>query len=102
MFDSFIYFYVDEPLCSPSQGATLASVIITAITFTMQSCAGLIQTASTLLPQGAHRLLLKTTNIKMGVRLGLLNQDRSKALIFEVDSAKMKGLWLYWQLSGML
>lgn len=41
--------------------------------------------------QGAHRLLLKTTNIKMGVRLGLLNQDHSKALIFEVDSAKMKG-----------
>ena len=27
----------------------------------------------------------------MGVRLGLLNQDHSKALIFEVDSAKMKG-----------
>eukprot|EP00878_Enallax_costatus_P007727 GHUV01008088.1.p1 GENE.GHUV01008088.1~~GHUV01008088.1.p1 ORF type:complete len:865 (+),score=285.58 GHUV01008088.1:142-2736(+) len=43
-----------------------------------------------LLLQGAHRLLLKTTNIKMGVRLGLLNQDHSKALIFEVDSAKMK------------
>lgn len=41
--------------------------------------------------QGAHRLLLKTTNIKMGVRLGLLNSDHSKALIFEADSAKMKG-----------
>jgi hypothetical protein len=41
--------------------------------------------------QGAHRLLLKTTNIKMGVRLALLNQDHSKALVFEVDSAKMKG-----------
>jgi hypothetical protein len=42
-------------------------------------------------PQGAHRLLLKTTNIKMGVRLGLLKQDHSRALVFEVDSAKMKG-----------
>lgn len=41
--------------------------------------------------QGAHRLLLKTTNIKMGVRLGLLKQDHSRALVFEVDSAKMKG-----------
>lgn len=41
--------------------------------------------------QGAHRLLLKTTNIRMGVRLALLNQDHSKALVFEVDSAKMKG-----------
>lgn len=40
-------------------------------------------------------MLLKTTNIKMGVRLGLLNQDHSKALIFEVDTAKLKGecLW---------
>lgn len=41
--------------------------------------------------QGAHRLLLKTTNIKMGVRLGLLKQDHSRALVFEVDSGKMKG-----------
>lgn len=42
-----------------------------------------------LLLQGAHRMLLKTTNIKMGVRLGLLNRDQSKALIFEVDPAKI-------------
>jgi hypothetical protein len=41
--------------------------------------------------QGAHRMLLKTTNIKMGVRLGLLNQDQSKALIFEVDPSKITG-----------
>jgi hypothetical protein len=41
--------------------------------------------------QGAHRLLLKTTNIKMGVRLGLLKQDHSRALVFEVDSARCKG-----------
>lgn len=41
--------------------------------------------------QGAHRLLLNTTNIKMGVRLGLLKQDHSRALVFEVDSGKMKG-----------
>eukprot|EP00775_Hariotina_reticulata_P013923 gene13923-14041_t len=34
-----------------------------------------------LLLQGAHRLLLKTTNIIMGVRLALLNQDHSKALV---------------------
>jgi len=27
----------------------------------------------------------------MGVRLGLLKQDHSRALVFEVDSAKMKG-----------
>jgi hypothetical protein len=50
--------------------------------------------------QGAHRLLLKTTNIKMGVRLGLLNQDHSKALIFEVDSAKMKGEAQPWRGGG--
>jgi hypothetical protein len=36
-------------------------------------------------------MLLKTTNIKIGVRLGLLNQDRTKALIFEVDTAKLAG-----------
>jgi hypothetical protein len=42
-----------------------------------------------LLLQGAHRMLLKTTNIKMGVRLGLLNQDQSKALIFEIDPSKI-------------
>jgi hypothetical protein len=36
-------------------------------------------------------MLLKTTNIKMGVRLGLLNQDQSKALIFEVDPSKITG-----------
>lgn len=29
----------------------------------------------------------------MGVRLGLLNDDASKALIFEIDSAKIKGVW---------
>lgn len=46
-----------------------------------------------LLLQGAHRMLLKTTNIKMGVRLGLLNQDQSKALIFEVDPSKIGGAW---------
>lgn len=44
-----------------------------------------------LLLQGAHRMLLKTTNIKMGVRLGLLNQDQTRALIFEVDPSKIGG-----------
>ena len=36
-------------------------------------------------------MLLKTTNIKIGVRLGLLDQDRTRALMFEVDTHHMPG-----------
>lgn len=41
--------------------------------------------------QGAQQFMLQTTNINMGVRLGLVNHERSKALIFEVDSKPLKG-----------
>jgi hypothetical protein len=36
-------------------------------------------------------MLLKTTNIKIGVRLGLLDQDRTRALIFEADKSHLPG-----------
>lgn len=35
---------------------------------------------------GAHKLLLKTSNIKTGCRLALINTDVTKALIFECES----------------
>lgn len=44
----------------------------------------------TYLLHGGHRVLLRSTNIKMGCRLGLLNSDQSRALVFESDTSKLK------------
>jgi len=39
--------------------------------------------------RGTFRLLLRATNIRMGVRLALLSPDHTKALVFEADTARL-------------